>query len=125
MIIDTNALSDFLRDQPEVVEIISGAAWLCLPVIVLGEYRYGVMHSRERRTLLPKLDECERRFPLLTVDAATARFYALVKTELKVRGQSIPANDLWIAALSRQYQLPVLTRDKHFDLVRGLTRLHW
>lgn len=125
MIIDTNALSDFLRDQPEVVEIIAGVERPCLPVIVLGEYRYGVMNSRERRTLLPKLDECERRFPILTVDAGTARFFALIKTELRTRGRFIPENDLWIAALARQHNLPILTRDRHFEAVPGIRRMSW
>jgi len=37
----------------------------------------------------------------------------------------LPANDVWIAALARQHDLPVLSRDTHFDAVPGLTRLSW
>jgi predicted nucleic acid-binding protein len=123
MILDTNALSDFLRNRAEVVEIIAVAEWPCLPVIVLGEYRFGVAASRERRALLPKLDECEERFPVLGIDAGTARSYAEIKAELKIRGHLIPENDLWIAALARQHDLPILTRDAHFDAVPGLMRI--
>ncbi len=32
---------------------------------------------------------------------------------------AIPTNDLWIAALCRQHSLPLLSRDRHFDLVAG------
>lgn len=125
MILDTNALSDFLRDRADVVEIIDAADWPCLPVIVLGEYRFGVAASRERRALLPRLDECERCFPILSIDAGTARSYAEIKGELKTRGRPIPENDVWIAALARQHDLPVLTRDKHFDAVPQLKRISW
>jgi predicted nucleic acid-binding protein len=59
------------------------------------------------------------------VDKDTAERYADVRDELKRRGQPIPGNDLWIAALVRQYALPLISRDKHFDLVRGLKRVGW
>jgi len=36
-----------------------------------------------------------------------------------------PENDLWIAALARQHELPVLTNDAHFDQVSGLERIGW
>ena len=41
MIADTNALSAFLAGDASVAPIFAEAAELCLPVIVLGEYRYG------------------------------------------------------------------------------------
>jgi predicted nucleic acid-binding protein len=31
--------------------------------------------------------------------------------------QWIRANDVWIAALSRQHAFPVMSRDSHFDFV--------
>ena len=40
-------------------------------------------------------------------------------------GTPIPMNDLWIAAIARQYKQPVLSRDTHFDLVPGITRIGW
>ncbi len=30
---------------------------------------------------------------------------------------NIPENDLWVAALVRQYDLPLLSTDSHFDSV--------
>jgi predicted nucleic acid-binding protein len=45
--------------------------------------------------------------------------------ELKRAGTPIPSNDVWIAALCRQHSLPVVSRDRHFDAVPGLKRLHW
>jgi predicted nucleic acid-binding protein len=48
-----------------------------------------------------------------------------IRLELKKVGRPIPSNDLWIAALSRQHSLPILTRDRHFDAVKGASRLSW
>lgn len=33
--------------------------------------------------------------------------------------------DVWIAALCRQHDLPLLSRDRHFDQVTGIKRLEW
>jgi tRNA(fMet)-specific endonuclease VapC len=35
-----------------------------------------------------------------------------------------PLNDVWIAALCRQHGLPLLSRDRHFDVVPGIKRLN-
>jgi predicted nucleic acid-binding protein len=43
--------------------------------------------------------------------------------ELKQQATPIPANDTWIAALVRQYRLPLLSNDAHFDVVAGLQRI--
>jgi tRNA(fMet)-specific endonuclease VapC len=45
--------------------------------------------------------------------------------ELKAAGTPIPTNDLWIAALARQHQLRIVTRDAHFRAVRGLGMVAW
>lgn len=44
---------------------------------------------------------------------------------LKRAGQPIPGNDVWIAALGRQHALPILSLDRHFDLVAGVRRISW
>ena len=62
---------------------------------------------------------------VLQVGTETAAAYAQLRLALRRRGQPIPANDAWIAALALQHGLPVLTRDAHFDAVAGLTRVGW
>ena len=62
---------------------------------------------------------------VLAVDENTAERYAEVRDELWHRGRPIPGNDLWIAALARQYGLPLLSRDGHFDYVAGMKRIGW
>lgn len=87
----------------------------------------GIRQSRQRaryeRWLKEALATC-RVLPV-PVDESTARVYADIRDELKRADRPIPGNDLWIAALARQHSLPLLSRDQHFDLVKGLTRIGW
>jgi tRNA(fMet)-specific endonuclease VapC len=59
------------------------------------------------------------------VTDATAIAYAGLRRALKRLGRPIPANDAWIAALALQHQLPILSRDAHFDVVAGVERRSW
>ena len=61
-----------------------------------------------------------RRVAVLTVDAETSLHYARIFAELRKRGTPIPQNDLWIAALVLQHDLPLYSRDAHFTSVSEL-----
>ncbi len=125
MILDTNALSAIADNEPAAVLIFSRAATIELPVIVLGEYRFGITQSRRRNEYEKWLWELIAATRVLLVDDETASHYAQIRAELKKAGLPIPSNDLWIAALSRQHRLPVISHDQHFDTVRGLKRIGW
>jgi tRNA(fMet)-specific endonuclease VapC len=53
----------------------------------------------------------------------TAEFYASVLNQLKHAGTPIPTNDIWIAACAFQYGYRLVTKDSHFDCVKGLLRI--
>lgn len=125
MILDTNALSAAADKEPSALQVVADAERLALPVIVLGEYRLGIAQSRHRAAYENWLREWVAAISLLDVDEETTRSYASIGLELKKRGTPIPTNDLWIAALGRQHSLPIISRDKHFDLVPGLRRIGW
>jgi len=125
MILDTNALSAAADNDPALVAILAGADQLAIPVIVLGEYRYGISQSRHRlayeRWLKGLLQDCL----VLDVNEPTTHHYAEINLELRRSETPIPTNDLWISALCRQHSLPLLSRDRHFDLVKGTKRIGW
>ena len=125
MILDTNALSAFVDGDPAVGEILRHQPRACIPVIVLGEFRYGIAQSKHRSAYERWLDERLGNFDVLPVTDATATSYATVRVALKEQGTPIPANDAWIAALALQHRLPVLSRDKHFDAVPRIRRQAW
>ncbi|PYT75311.1 MAG: hypothetical protein DMG39_00140 [Acidobacteria bacterium] len=81
--------------------------------------------SRERGPYEQWLTESISNDRILDVDEETASQYAFIRAEMKKAGTPIPSNDVWIAALCRQYALPLLSRGKHFDSVGGLQRIAW
>ena len=125
MILDTNALSAFIDGEPAVGARLSDEERVAIPVIVLGEFRYGISGSRHRAKYEQWLEDHLPDFEILTVTEVTTRTYARVRVALKKIGRPIPANDTWIAALALQHRLPVLSRDEHFDDVSGLRRETW
>jgi predicted nucleic acid-binding protein len=125
MILDTSALSAFLDGDAEVGEVLRRQARAAIPVIVLGEFRYGIAESRHRAAYEAWLTSQLTHFDVLAVTDETAVTYAALRVALTRSGHPIPANDAWIAALALQHRLPVLTRDQHFDAVSGLDRRTW
>jgi predicted nucleic acid-binding protein len=125
VILDTNAVSALFVGDPALEKILSGEPRHQLPVIVVGEYRYGLLRSRHRGHLEGLLETLIRESIILPVDEATAETYSRVRDELRQRGKPIPENDLWIAALARQHHQPVVSRDGHFDDVPDLRRIAW
>jgi tRNA(fMet)-specific endonuclease VapC len=125
VILDTNGLSAMADGDLLLEPVLRRAAEIAVPVIVIGEYRYGIRQSRDRARYERWLAEAIPNCRVLCVDEGTAEQYAEVRDELKRSGTPIPGNDLWIAALARQHALPLVSRDRHFDFVQGLKRVGW
>jgi tRNA(fMet)-specific endonuclease VapC len=125
VILDTNALSAFVDGDAGVGDLLRRQPRAALPVIVLGEFRYGIAGSRYRAAYEEWLQAHLSHFEILAVTEETAVIYADVRVDLRHAGRPIPANDVWIAALARQHRLAILSRDQHFDAVPGLERQSW
>jgi predicted nucleic acid-binding protein len=125
VILDTNGLSAVADGDAALQPILRKAVEVAVPVIVLGEYRYGIQQSRDRQRYEQWLTESVRNYRVLDVDEETSLYYATLRSELKRAGTPIPSNDVWIAALCRQHSFSVLSRDRHFDVVSGIERIDW
>ena len=60
---------------------------------------------------------------ILDVDWQTAQHYGQVRKKLEQKGRPIPENDIWIAALSFQYNLKLFARDQHFKEIEDIDLL--
>ncbi len=125
MILDTNALSAFADGDRGILPALKRATLLAVPVIVLGEFYFGIRQSRHRKAYEKWIEENMPLWKVLDVTRRTAKFYGEVRAELKQAGTPIPENDVWIASLAREHALPVLTRDEHFDRVAKLAVVSW
>jgi tRNA(fMet)-specific endonuclease VapC len=125
LILDTNALSALADGSSEFAAAMASVDMFSLPVIALGEFRFGLMRSRHRgryETWLKRLTEASF---LLGIDEETTAHYAAIREDLRRKGTPIPSNDTWIAALAVQHGLWVASRDTHFDVVAGIKRQSW
>ena len=125
LVIDTNALSAIAEGETGAAKKFARASLVAIPVIVLGEFHFGISQSRHKREYERWLEEMISVSRVLEVNEETAIWYARLRVQLKAAGTPIPSNDTWIAAFCRQHALPLLSRDRHFDLIQGLQRLAW
>ena len=125
MIVDTNALSAILDGEPTIAAVFERADVLAIPVITLGEYRFGISQSTRRAEHEKSLQRNLPLYQVLAITEETSEHYAQLRLALKRAGTPIPSNDLWIAALCLQHDFPVLSKDRHFDRVKGLRRVEW
>jgi len=125
LILDTNALSAFADGDEKLLRVVADETELALPVIVLGEYLYGIQQSRLRASYQTWLKANLPYFDLLPIVRQTAESYSEIRHELKTAGTPIPSNDLWIAALARHHRMPLVTRDAHFRVIQRLHVLVW
>jgi tRNA(fMet)-specific endonuclease VapC len=125
LILDTNALSAAAEWEPAALELVARAERVAVPVIVLGEYKLGIAQSRHHTTYKNWLRDWITAVTVLDIEEETTQHYAAIGLELKKKGRPFPSNDLWIAALCRQHSLPIVSRDRHFDLIAGIQRIDW
>jgi tRNA(fMet)-specific endonuclease VapC len=123
VILDTNALSAWADGNPNCRNALATASRLVIPVVVLGEYDFGIRQSVQRARYEAWLATYLPMTEIAALTAVTAAAYAGLRLDLKTRGTPIPANDAWIAALTLQLGLPLLSNDTHFDAVPDLHRI--
>ena len=71
MILDTNAISALLEDDEAIHARIAAERTLYLPVIAIGEFRFGLLGSRLRERLTDKLAALIRDCVVFDVTEAT------------------------------------------------------
>lgn len=118
--VDTSAYSRFMAGKSDAVEVIGTARDVGMPVIVLGElrtgFRLGTRTADNERRLTEFLANPSVR--VLDVDDETAGHYAELVVDMRRRGQPVPTNDVWIAALALRDGATLVTADHHFDRMR-------
>ncbi len=124
-LLDTNIVIALIARESAVRAGLANAGLVFLPTIVLGELYYGAWKSTHIESNIAKIDQLSMRFGILECDVSTARCYGRTKERLRSRGRPIPDNDIWIASLAEQYDLTLVTRDRHFGEVEGIAIERW
>ena len=120
-ILDANIVIDIFRGHKKTIEQVSKMLNVYVPVIVLGELYYGANKSNKTQQRILEIRALEYKVNILRVNKKTANIYGKIKDQLRQKGKPIPENDIWIAAISKETGFTLVTRDKHFTNVAGLT----
>ncbi len=126
MILDAGALAAFADGDEALLQTrLAKAPALHLPIVALGEFRFGVLRSKHRLQLDAWITEHLAAFTVLSINEETCLHYASLCQELRAAGRHLPNHDVWIAALARQHKLPVVSQSPSFDQLAGVVRLGW
>jgi len=128
-LLDTNAVSDLMRDHPTVkARVGQHADPITTCAVVVGEIRYGLdrLPAGKKRTDL----EARARTILAAVridpvTEAIANTYGRLKASLESQGLNLDDNDLWIAATAITQGQVLVSRDQIFAHVPGLQVEDW
>jgi predicted nucleic acid-binding protein len=122
--LDTNRLTDLFQGDTKLAVLLESCEEVWVPLIVLGEIKagfYGGSRQSANELLLRKL-LAKETVGVLLPQRETAEHYARIFVQLKRAGTPVPDNDLWIAALSMEHDLVLITRDQHFESIPQLAR---
>jgi tRNA(fMet)-specific endonuclease VapC len=125
IMLDTNVIIAHFRRDSSVTTHLQTASTIYLPWVALGELQYGALRAERREAQLALISEFLQITILLYPDQSTCARYGQLKAELAESGRLIPDNDIWIAALAQQYDLPLATRDAHFAAIARLETVRW
>jgi predicted nucleic acid-binding protein len=118
---DTSAWIDFFRGKPsgmaENVEaaLVQGEVVTC--GVVLFELLQGIKSPREEAQVLSAF----QAIPHLEMTGALWIKAGQLSSQLRKKGYTLPLSDIIIATLALEHTYSLLTVDRHFDAIPGLT----
>jgi tRNA(fMet)-specific endonuclease VapC len=124
-LLDTNIVKALFANDSNVLLKLSVTSQIFIPSIVLGELYYGANKSAHGKTNLMHIDSFALKNAVLVCDTDTAKQYGHIKNHLRSKGTPIPENDIWIAALSKQHHLTLVSRDQHFRSIKEIRVEQW
>jgi len=117
-------IAGFAGDQ-SVLEGLDSVEKIYIPATVAGELCFGAFKSEKLLDNLKRVTDFVNQFEMIMIDMEVSVRYGIIKSDLQKRGTPVADNDLWIAACAIQRNVPLVTRDSHFDRVDGLSKLQW
>lgn len=118
--LDTNIVIRLFKNDPKITNTLATVSTFCLPIPVIAELLFTARNSSRLKENLKVYNEFIDACNVLNITRETANHYSIIRLELKQKGRPIPENDLWIASICREQNLPLITGDAHFDDINDL-----
>jgi tRNA(fMet)-specific endonuclease VapC len=128
-LLDTNHLSSAVRPSSPVRERIhwirdrGAACGTCAPA--LCELEVGARQVRDPATYRKVLSRFLSRLQIWQLNAETARHYGEIYHHVQRSGRILSQVDMMLAALARQMDLILLTSDRDFEDLPGVSVENW
>ncbi len=92
-------------------------------VVTLAELTLGVLlaSDAQRPARLATLAAVESSWDPVPIDAEAARVFARITADLRGRGRQAPVLDALIAASAMSQGIPLVTQDRDYDAIAGLS----
>jgi Predicted nucleic acid-binding protein, contains PIN domain len=124
-LLDTNIIIALFAKDPKIHDRMANAEEIFVSCIAIGEMYFGAYKSLKIQENISRIDEFVLKNTVLSCNTETAKIYGNIKNRLKDKGQPIPENDIWLAAIAQQYGLILVTKDSHFDAIENLKIEKW
>ncbi len=114
---DTTAYSHLLQGNKAVANILKDAETIFLPNVVIAELKYGFMlgtRQEENEQLLSRFI-ANQKIRVILPDNATTDYFVSIAVFARKKGVQLSMHDLWIAALTEQWDITLVTFDKDFE----------
>ena len=123
--LDTDRLTDLLRGDAELADLLGTCEEIWIPLFVLAEIKAGFCggNQRHRNEVILQKFLAKKTVDVLLPGRKTAEQWARLFVQLKRAGTPVPHADLWIGALVLEHDLALITRDRHFEKIPQLLRL--
>ena len=123
--VDTNAVIAYRAGDSEACRLIKSAKVILVPAPVVGELVFGALNSQRIEENKIAVQKFLTYSMFVRIDENVTNRYASVRYKLRKAGRPIPENDLWIAAVCLEFDVPLLTGDAHFENVDRLKVINW
>jgi tRNA(fMet)-specific endonuclease VapC len=127
-LLDANAVSAIVAEpRGSVAQRLAdvGEANVFTSVIVRAEILFG-LKKRASTELTRKVGNVLSRLYVASFDPPADSYYADIRLDLKLRGEPIGANDLWIAAHAMALDAVLVSdNEREFSRVSGLKLENW
>jgi tRNA(fMet)-specific endonuclease VapC len=110
-LLNTNIIIALFANDENVKINLSKTSEIFVPSIVIGELFYGAYKSARAKENISRIEELASQSVVLGCDSETSRIYGEIKFEWSTKGNPIPENDIWIAAIAIQHDLILISRD--------------
>jgi len=119
-LLDTNIIINLFKNEKNIKKRLNNEEMFFVPSIVIGELFYGAYKSERTKENIEKINNFVIKCSIIDINIDTAKEYGNIKNKLLKKGCPIPENDIWIAAVSKQYNLILFTKDGHFKEVEDI-----